>query len=96
MHQIAQIWTYILRNIFLENSNKNTSKHALLQPGNRKCRFHDCAKQNSGEGWGSLRPDVLVVLGEEVDDPGQTRQGGSLRLGLRGIDARLNTIGLSK
>jgi len=38
---------------FLENSNENTSKQALLQPGNRKCRFY-VPNQNSGEGRKSL------------------------------------------
>ena len=52
------------RQYFLENSNENTSKQALLQPGNRKCRFY-VPNKNSGEGRGVY---VLVVLGG-IDAP---------------------------
>ena len=45
-------------NIFWKNSNENTSKQALLQPGNRKCSIY-VPNQNSGEGRGSLRPGDL-------------------------------------
>ena len=64
------------RQYFLENSNENTSKQALLQPGNRKCRFY-VPNQNNGEGRGSLRPGDLRGRGGWTTL--QTKQGGSLR-----------------
>jgi len=67
----------------MENSNENTSKQALLQPGNRKCRFY-VPNKNIGEGRWSLRPGVLKGGGGN-DPQDQTR--GSLRPGLWGIDA---------
>jgi len=69
---------------------KNTTEQALLQPDNRKCRFY-VSNKNSGRGGGGGRVVVLVVLrvgvgmgGEGVDDPGQTKQGGSLGLVIGG------------
>ena len=55
----------------MENSNENTSKQALLQPGNRKCIFY-VPNQNSGEGRGSLRPGDLRGGGGVDHPPDQT------------------------
>ena len=69
-------------NIFWKNSYENTSKQALLQPGNIKGRFY-VPNKNSGE----VSVYVLMVLREGGWTTLQTKQGGSLW----GIDAPAST-----